>query len=71
MTKLQANLHIRLTGFCCLRHTSAYADASLREVGLNLAVATMRKKERCHIKVQPHYGYGDRGEQLLCLPVCM
>lgn len=41
------------------------ADASLREVGLNLAVATMRKGERCHLKVQPQYGYGDRGD---CLP---
>ena len=41
------------------------ADASLREIGLNLAVATMRKGERCHLKVQPEYGYGDRGDRLL------
>ena len=44
------------------RHADVCADASLREVGLNLAVATMRKGERCHLKVQPQYGYGDRGD---------
>ncbi|CAL8461943.1 g1474 [Coccomyxa elongata] len=36
-------------------------DSSMREVGLNLAVATMRKGERCHVRVQPKYGYGERG----------
>ena len=54
--------------YVALRHYSnAYdvsvaADASLREVGLNLAVATMRKGERCHLRVRPEYGYGDRGD---------
>ena len=36
-------------------------DSSMREVGLNLAVATMRKGERCQVKVQPKYGYGEQG----------
>ena len=48
-----------------LSHARVCADASLREVGLNLAVTTMRKGERCHLRVQPQYGYGDRGECLL------
>jgi hypothetical protein len=37
------------------------ADSSLRDVGLSLAVATMRKGERCKLQVQPLYGYGERG----------
>ena len=41
------------------------ADASLREVGLNLAVATMRKGERCSLRVRSEYGYGDRGDWFL------
>jgi len=46
----------------CLIELALYnTDASLREVGLNLAVATMRKGERCHLQVQPQYGYGERG----------
>ncbi len=31
-------------------------------MGLNLAVATMRKGEQCSLKVRPEYGYGDRGD---------
>jgi hypothetical protein len=37
------------------------ADSSMREVGLNLAVATMRKGERCLVQMQPLYGYGEKG----------
>ncbi|EIE25611.1 hypothetical protein COCSUDRAFT_83618 [Coccomyxa subellipsoidea C-169] len=33
----------------------------MREVGLNLGVASMRKGERCLLRVQPQYGYGERG----------
>jgi len=46
----------------CLIELALYnTDASLREVGLNLAVATMRKGECCHLQVQPQYGYGEKG----------
>lgn len=53
--------------YVALRHHSTErvpvaADASLREVGLNLAVATMRKGEQCHLRVRPEYGFGDRGD---------
>ena len=47
------------------KRVSVAIDASLREVGLNLAVATMRKGERCHLRVRPEYGFGDRGD---CVP---
>lgn len=46
----------------CLIELALYnTDASLREVGLNLAVAIMRKGECCHLQVQPQYGYGEKG----------
>ena len=43
--------------FRCCRPT----DATYREVGLNLAAATMRRGERCRLWAPPAYGYGDRG----------
>ena len=36
-------------------------DSLLREVGLHLAVATMRRGERCRLHVAPQYAFGDRG----------
>ncbi len=39
-----------------------FSDASSRETGLNLAVATMRPGERSLVYVtDPFYGYGERG----------
>ena len=46
---------------CSLTICVALADSSMREVGLNLGVASMRKGERCLLRVQPQYGYGERG----------
>lgn len=40
----------------------AAADASSREVGLNLAVATMQRGERAWVYItDPAYGYGNHG----------
>ncbi|GAB4823500.1 hypothetical protein N2152v2_010546 [Parachlorella kessleri] len=36
-------------------------DSLSREVGLHLAVATMRKGELVRLRVQPQYGYGGKG----------
>ncbi len=36
-------------------------DSLLREVGLHLAVATMRRGERCRLQVAPQYAFGERG----------
>jgi len=36
-------------------------DSLLREVGLHLAVATMRRGERCRLHVAPQYAFGERG----------
>lgn len=37
------------------------ADAAYREVGLNLAVAAMRRGEVARVWAGPRYGYGDQG----------
>lgn len=37
------------------------ADTSFRDVGINLAVATMRVGEVARIFVHPKYGYGEKG----------
>eukprot|EP00884_Botryococcus_braunii_P007229 jgi/Botrbrau1/16507/Bobra.0142s0101.1 len=36
-------------------------DSTLRELGLHLAVCTMRKGEICRVRIQPPYGYGEKG----------
>ena len=38
-----------------------HTDSLLREVGLHLAVATMRRGERCRLHVAPQYAFGERG----------
>lgn len=35
--------------------------SALRATGLNLGVATMKRGERCNLRVAPEYGYGDQG----------
>jgi hypothetical protein len=47
---------------CTLTNTNTNKDASLREVGLQLALARMRRGERAWVYVtDPKYGYGERG----------
>ena len=43
------------------RAPCAVTDSLLREVGLHLAVATMRRGERCRLHVAPQYAFGERG----------
>lgn len=44
-----------------------HTDSSPGMSGLSIAVATMRKMERCHLIVSPAYGYGEANEQSLRL----
>ena len=37
------------------------ADSSLKEVGLNLGVASMLRGERCRLRCAPEYAFGQRG----------
>lgn len=57
-------LHYQLTPswWVVFAATCSNADASARETGLNLAVATMRPGEQAHVYVtDPKYGYGEKG----------
>lgn len=53
-----------------LADNGSCAEVSQRETGLNLAVRTMRRGEKCRLFVTAPYGYGDRGSPLLLEHVC-